>query len=351
MKNLAKLFGTCSRRLCVFVVVMVIGFAMVACEIVTEEDDNNNNNNNNTVVPSTPTGVSASADSSSSITVTWSSVTNATGYKVYRSSTSSGTFAEMGTPTLTSYTNTGLTANTTYYYKVAAYNSSGTSSQSSTVSATTNSGTATPPTTAPNAPVTVNVPLMASATSVTVTWSSVSGATGYRVYRSSSASGSYSLVGSSTSTSYTNTGLTSNTAYYYKVSAYNSIGESSQSSDYGWIRTTNNISAGLSTVNAWRYFYLEADTYHTFTISLGTGYFYVEWIDVDNVSSGDYRSDNYADVQVSVRRGNTTYVAMSDTGNNGTNRHRFNADVSGTYTIRVEGYSTTTKGVYEIRIL
>jgi hypothetical protein len=45
----------------------------------------------------------------------------------------------VGTPTTTSYTNTGLTANTTYYYQVTAKNANGESTRSTTVSATTNS--------------------------------------------------------------------------------------------------------------------------------------------------------------------------------------------------------------------
>jgi hypothetical protein len=65
-----------------------------------------------------------------------------------------------------------------------------------------------------------------------VSWSSVSGATGYRVYNSSSASGTYTQVGtvlSSSTTSYTVIGLSPNTPYYFKVSAYNNDGESPQS--------------------------------------------------------------------------------------------------------------------------
>ena len=89
--------------------------------------------------PATPSNVSASAASSSSITVSWSSVTGATGYKVYRSTSSSGTYSSVGDVPTTSYTNTGLTAGTTYYYKVSAYNSAGESAQSSYASATPSS--------------------------------------------------------------------------------------------------------------------------------------------------------------------------------------------------------------------
>jgi hypothetical protein len=170
--------------------------------------------------PSTPTGVTTTA-SSSSITVSWSSVSGATGYYVYRSTSSSGSYSYRGDLTSTSYTDTGLSANTTYYYKVSAYNSYGTSGQSNYAYATTTGS-------APNTPT--GITSVASSSSITISWSSVSGATEYYIYRATSSSGSYSYRGYSTSTSYTDTGLSANTTYYYKVSAYNAYGESAQSS-------------------------------------------------------------------------------------------------------------------------
>jgi hypothetical protein len=89
---------------------------------------------------SAPTGNSAVAVDSSSITVSWTEVTGATGYKVYRSDTSSGTYEKVGDNLLstdTSYTDTGLSSNTTYYYKVSALGSGGEGLQSSYVSART----------------------------------------------------------------------------------------------------------------------------------------------------------------------------------------------------------------------
>jgi hypothetical protein len=86
---------------------------------------------------SAPTGVSATAASSSKITVSWSSVNKATGYFVYRGTTSSS-LLKKATVTSTSYTDTGLSANTTYYYGIASYNSSGTSDTSTFVNSKTN---------------------------------------------------------------------------------------------------------------------------------------------------------------------------------------------------------------------
>jgi uncharacterized protein (TIGR02145 family) len=177
-----------------------------------------------TTAPGTPTGVNAAATSSSpasSITVSWNSVSGATGYYIYRSTSSSGPYTQIGTSATASYASTGLSAGTTYYYKVAAYNSSGTGLQSNYTSAATAPGTPTGVTAAAT-----------SSSSITVSWSPVTGATGYNVYRSTAAGGTYSQIATDiTSTSYTNgNGLSANTAYYYKVAATNSGGTSAQSS-------------------------------------------------------------------------------------------------------------------------
>jgi chitin-binding protein len=63
---------------------------------------------------------------------------------------------------------------------------------------------------------------------VALTWSAVSGATGYNVKRSTTNGGPYSNVNTSpvTATSFTNTGLANGTTYFYVVTAVNASGES-----------------------------------------------------------------------------------------------------------------------------
>jgi len=178
--------------------------------------------------PSTPTGVSATAISSSSITVSWNAASGAIGYNIYRSTSDSGTYRSLGSTSSTAYSDTELSASTTYYYKVFAYNSNGGSAQSGYVSATTESGIV------PDTPTGVTAwSTITSMGRITVSWNPVSEATGYKIYRSTSASGwgVYYYVGSTSSTAYTDTGLAAYTNYSYKVSAYNSYGESAQSSD------------------------------------------------------------------------------------------------------------------------
>jgi regulation of enolase protein 1 (concanavalin A-like superfamily) len=90
--------------------------------------------------PATPTGVSATALSRSSIRVNWSSTgLNTTGFYVeYSTNGTSWTRIAVNSATSRSYTVTGLTANTTYQFRVAAFGGSGlTSPFSSIVSAKT----------------------------------------------------------------------------------------------------------------------------------------------------------------------------------------------------------------------
>ena len=99
-----------------------------------------------TTPPSQVTGLSATAASSTQINLSWTANPPADGvanYNVYRGTTSGfpvtpGTTPPIATPTTNSYSNTGLTASTTYYYKVAAVDAAGNIGPlSSEVSATT----------------------------------------------------------------------------------------------------------------------------------------------------------------------------------------------------------------------
>ena len=166
-------------------------------------------------VSTTPTGVKALSASYSSIKVSWNAVLKAAGYQVYRATSSTGTYTLVGTVTGTSFTNTGLTAGTTYYYKVRSYAGSTIiySAYSSVVSAK-------PVPVAPTSPKAA----AASYNSIKVTWAAVSGATKYEVYRATSSAGAYSLLTTTSYLYYTNTSVNTGTTYYYKVRAYRLVG-------------------------------------------------------------------------------------------------------------------------------
>ncbi|MBI4842746.1 MAG: S8 family serine peptidase [Nitrospirae bacterium] len=91
--------------------------------------------------PSAPSNLSAVSVSTSQINLTWSdNSSNETGFKIERKTGSSGTYSEIKSvgQNVTSYSNTGLSAFTTYYYRVRSYNNtSGNSSYSNTANATT----------------------------------------------------------------------------------------------------------------------------------------------------------------------------------------------------------------------
>jgi hypothetical protein len=84
-----------------------------------------------------PTGVAATATSQASVEVTFNAVSGATGYIVERAPGSSGSFASVGTPTTTSFEDTGLQASTAYRYRVAATSASDQSDYSDVVAITT----------------------------------------------------------------------------------------------------------------------------------------------------------------------------------------------------------------------
>lgn len=89
--------------------------------------------------PAAPSGLSASTVSGTQIDLSWTdNSANETGFRVERSPDGS-TWAEIGPAAAdaTSYSDTGLTPGTTYYYRVRAYNASGNSAYAGPVSATT----------------------------------------------------------------------------------------------------------------------------------------------------------------------------------------------------------------------
>ncbi|MET8472648.1 glycoside hydrolase family 18 protein [Streptomyces sp. NPDC006422] len=83
------------------------------------------------VVPAAPTGLAAGATTASSIDLSWTPVSNATGYNVYRGGT------KVAAVTGASTTVTGLSADTSYSFQVTATNAAGESPKSTAVTART----------------------------------------------------------------------------------------------------------------------------------------------------------------------------------------------------------------------
>ncbi len=162
--------------------------------------------------PGTPRGLEVMATTANSASLAWETVAHATSYGVYRDG------ARIGTSSSANFTDSGLSASTTYNYAVTAANAHGESAASEPVLATTQSNGATPPPTP--AGLTGSSP---SPNTANLSWTGSSGATNYRVYRDGD------LIAAPTETSYSDNTLAAATTYRYAVSAANSAGESARS--------------------------------------------------------------------------------------------------------------------------
>jgi fibronectin type 3 domain-containing protein len=182
----------------------------------------NGNSGGGTTVPAVPSGLLATAGNAQ-VSLTWTASAGATGYYVKRATVSGGPYTQVALPATNSYTDTGLTNGTAYYYVVSAFNSAGQSANSGQASATPAA-----PLPAPAAPT--GLQATAGNAQVSLTWTASAGATSYHVKRATTSGGPYTQVSAPTATNFTDAGLTNNTAYFYVVSALNSAGESANSS-------------------------------------------------------------------------------------------------------------------------
>ena len=179
----------------------------------------------NVVVPPPPVPVAnaASSISSSSFNANWSASSGASSYRVDVSTVSNfasfvSGFNNASTSSL-ALSVTGLTANTTYYYRVRAANAAGSASGNSNV-ITVTTGPATPVATAAT-----NV----TASSFTANWNVAAGATSYTAEVSTDLSFASVIGWTSGTNSVSTTGLNGNTTYYYRVKSSNAIGSSGYS--------------------------------------------------------------------------------------------------------------------------
>ena len=240
-------------------------------------------------IPAAPRVTIGNSSASGKPQLTWAAVDGAAKYEIYRSTQQSTGFTLLGTTTSTSYVNTGAAVGTTYYYKVRALNVDGAAgAYSSTVSGAAKA-------VAPAAP-TVTMTYSDSG-KPKLTWSAVSGATSYRVYRSESRGTGYSLLGTTTSTSYVNTGAAVGKTYYYRVKAVNSAGTSAYS----------NIVSGTARTPAPAAPVLKGGT------SSASGKPQLTWAAVDGAAKYDVYRSNSADGTFS-KVGSTDKTTYVNTG-------------------------------------
>jgi hypothetical protein len=172
--------------------------------------------------PSSPSTLTATAVSSSQINLGWAA-SSASGvvYDVFRSTTAGFTPSStnlIATANTNNYSDTGLSANTTYYYVVEASSAAGTSAPTTQASASTVG--------IPNAPTGLSA-TAASASEIDLSWlaSSTPGVT-YTVLRNGG-----TINSGITGTTYADTGLAASTSYTYAVEAVNANGTSPASNN------------------------------------------------------------------------------------------------------------------------
>jgi uncharacterized protein (DUF1800 family) len=153
------------------------------------------------------------------VTVSWEASAGASSYTVYRSvSWEPSTFAPVATSLAAlSLLDMPLTNGTKYYYRVRAVADGGVSELSARVYATPQ-----PP---PPADPPANLVARAGNAKVDLSWDAVTGATSYRIFRTTTGVWDATPLTSTRVTTFRNTGLTNGTAYSYKVVPRNAGGD------------------------------------------------------------------------------------------------------------------------------
>jgi phosphodiesterase/alkaline phosphatase D-like protein len=183
-------------------------------------------------VPAAPNGQNATNVTFSSFTAHWSNVGGTIDYRLDVATDSSFInyvpgYQDLSVGIVTSFPVTGLSPQTTYYYRVRAYNGCAPSVNSNVKNVQTLPCN-TPA--APNAQNATNI----TASSFTAHWSNVGGVIDYRLDVSTSNTFTtyvpgYQNLSVGIVTSYPVGGLTANTTYYYRVRAYNGCAPSANS--------------------------------------------------------------------------------------------------------------------------
>jgi len=178
--------------------------------------------------PPAPSGLTATAASTTQINLAWTAPQNATvtNYLVERCSGSSCTnFAQTAVVTPTAYNDTGLAPSTSYRYRVRATLSNGTTTGYSNIAtATTLTAQDSTPPSAPTSLIATAI----SASRIDLTWNAATdnvGVTGYRLERCQGAGCSaFAQIATPAGTSFSDTGLAGGASYSYRVRAADAAG-------------------------------------------------------------------------------------------------------------------------------
>ena len=239
-------------------------------------------------------------------TISWSPVSGAVGYILFRSTSATGPFTfpnnYVMSVTTTNYTDSGLALNTLYSYTVVAMNAGGVSGNSAIVS------------TAPAAPASLNA--FPGNAQIALTWSASASATNYAIKRGLSSGNETTTVATTTNLAYTDTNLLNGTTYYYVVTATGTSGTSANSTEASATPSINSASGLVWSGTA-------SSAWDTTTTNWVNGSNPVAYADENNVLFNDSSISTNVVISSVVNPGSVTFAnsavsyAMSGAGISG----------------------------------
>ncbi|MDR6553088.1 polysaccharide lyase family 8 super-sandwich domain-containing protein [Paenibacillus qinlingensis] len=189
-------------------------------------------------VTAAPANLAVAERTGTGIKLTWNSVTGATGYRLYRSQNPTAGFTQVAeVASGTTFTDSGLTPKTNYFYKIVTLSNGAVSAESSVLTTATTNASGTD---IPKAPVELYASDFTGST-IKLNWKAGKDAASYSIYRSTASSDLFELIGSTASLFYVDSGLNGTTSYNYKVISVNDEGVSPDSnivsSTFGVVQT------------------------------------------------------------------------------------------------------------------
>jgi titin len=170
--------------------------------------------------PDTPSNLVAAAASHKRINLAWQdNADNEDGYKIERKTDAVGsTFAQYATvgPNVSSFADTGLTALSTYFYRVVGFNADGQSGYSNEASAKTFPNP-------PGAPSNLTATPLSNK-QIKLAWTdNASNEAGFKIERKTGATGLFAEVGTVAANvkTFTDTSLSASTEFFYRLRAFN----------------------------------------------------------------------------------------------------------------------------------